>query len=59
MERETPLYDGECVVIEETKTAEEMLKYCDKIYRKRENKKKCEWEYGMETRVKKASVDGI
>ena len=39
-ERETPLYDGEGVdrvVIEETRTAEEMLKYWDKIYRKRED----------------------
>ena len=44
MERETPFYDGECVVIEETKTAEEMLKCWDKIYRKRENKIKCEWD---------------
>ena len=41
-ERETPLYDGEGVVILETKTAEEMLKYWDKIYRKRENKMKRE-----------------
>ena len=44
MERETCLYDGEGVVIEETKTVEEMLKYWDKIYRKRENKMKCEWD---------------
>ena len=38
MERETPLYDGEGVVIEETKTAEEMLsigiKYIDREKRK-------------------------
>ena len=34
-DRETPLYDGEGVVIEETKTAEEMLKYWDKIYREK------------------------
>ena len=43
-ERETPLYDGKGVVIEETKTAEEMLQYWDNIYRKRENKMKCEWD---------------
>ena len=43
-ERETPLYYEEGVVIEETKTAGEMLKYWDNIYRKRENKTKCEWD---------------
>ena len=43
-ERETPLYDGEGVVLEETKTAEEMLKHWDNIYRKRENKMKYEWD---------------
>ena len=40
---ETPLYDEEGVVTEETKTAEDMLKYWNNIHRKRENKMKCEW----------------
>ena len=43
-EMDTPLYDEEGVVIEETKTAEEMLKYWENIYRKRENKMRCEWD---------------
>ena len=43
-ERETPLYEEDGVVMEETKTEEEMLKYWDDIYRKRENKMKCEWD---------------
>ena len=40
----TPFYDEDGIVIEETRTSEKILKYWDNIYRKRENKMKYEWD---------------